>query len=202
MSACIRTGGVVYDLGANRGIHTLLFARLVGPEGYVYAFEPVSEFERELMYNVSLNGFGNVTAVPFAASNRSGRETFFRGHHEGAGHLAANGDRIGARFEAHTLRVDDFVLRDGNRPPTFIKIDIEGAEGDALDGARAVLDQFKPTVLVDLHTPDQDALVGNLFADLGYTAHRTEDMHRIGKLREGWPDPEGIWGQVVAFPGA
>jgi FkbM family methyltransferase len=167
----------------------------------VYAFEPVEEFVLELQDNVALNGFSNVTSVPLAASNRSGREAFFRGHHEGAGHLAVNGDRLGAQVEAETIRLDDFVQRDGHRPPTFIKIDIEGAEGDALDGSRAVLREFKPTVLVDLHTPDQDSLVGNLLADLGYNAFRTETLRPVENLRSGWPDPAGIWGQVIAVPG-
>jgi FkbM family methyltransferase len=200
MKAAIRPGDVVYDVGANRGIHTILFARLVGPTGHVYAFEPVGQLVHELLDNVALNGFSNVTPVALAASNRAGREPFFRGHHEGAGHLAASGDRVGAQVEVETIRLDDFAQRGGNRPPTFMKLDIEGAEGAALDGARELLREFKPTILVDLHTPEQDLLVGAILADYGYTAYRTETMSRIGSLRRGWPDPDGIWGQVVAMP--
>src|SRR5262249_44673237 len=39
----IAKGQVVYDLGANVGLHSMLFSMLVGPEGHVYAFEPVQE---------------------------------------------------------------------------------------------------------------------------------------------------------------
>lgn len=80
-------------------------------------------------------------------------------------------------------------------------MDIEGAEGATLDGARGLLGQFKPAVLFDLHTPEQDQLVGNLLADFWYTAYRTESMRPIGNLRQGWPEPDGIWGQVIAFAG-
>lgn len=198
----IRPGDIVYDLGANRGMHTLLFARLAGPNGHVYAFEPVDAFLQELHRNVRLNGFHNVTAVPLAASDTEGTAVFFRGHHEGAGHLAESGDQVGDQLEVRTVTLSDFVLRDGNRPPTFIKLDIEGAEGSALRGAQAVLANYKPTVLVDLHTPDQDCQVGNILADFGYVAYRTGRMvKKIVDLRRGWPDPEGIWGQVIAFPG-
>lgn len=199
MARHIHAGDVVYDLGANRGIHALLFARLVGPAGLVYAFEPVPEFRAELMENVALNGFTNVSGQRYAVSSHSGTQRFFRGHHYGAGHLAETGDQQGQAFEVDTITLDDFAFREGHRPPTFIKVDIEGGEGDALNGARRVLAGARPTLLVDLHTPEQDRVVGGVLAELGYTAYRTRGMERVTDLRRGWPDKNGLWGQIIAF---
>jgi FkbM family methyltransferase len=195
----LKAGDVAYDLGANHGIHSLLLARLVGPRGHVYAFEPLPELLQALVDNVALNGFTNVTPVPCAVASRTERRQFYVGHSDAVGHLAGVGDVQGQDLEVATITLDDFVLRDGHQAPTFLKIDIEGAEGEALEGSARVLEQFHPTILADLHNPRQDALVGNLLADLGYVAYRTQDMTRVKRMRSGWPDPEGMSGQFIAF---
>jgi hypothetical protein len=54
-------------------------------------------------------------------------------------------------------------------------------------------------MLIDLHTPEQDRLVGALLKSLGYTAYRTKTMVKIEDLLSGWPAMNGIWGQVIAL---
>jgi FkbM family methyltransferase len=201
MAQHIGRGGVVYDLGANRGIHAILFCRLVGPGGHVYAFEPLPEILTELEHNLALNGFSNATSVPLAVTDRSGYQQFDRAHHTGAGFVVQSQAGHAVGLEIQTTTLDDFVYERGNRPPTFIKVDIEGGEGAALAGARRLLEQARPTVLVDLHSPDQDLAVGNILADLGYRAARTTSPDQpIRNLRASWPDPDGLWGQILAIP--
>src|SRR5215210_7228240 len=50
----LRPGDVAVDIGANIGLYTLLFSRLVGEEGRVYAFEPAAENARRLRVNLLL----------------------------------------------------------------------------------------------------------------------------------------------------
>lgn len=196
----IHAGDVVYDLGANRGIHTLLFSRLVGNAGHVHAFEPLPDIISELKANVALNGFTNVTPWPYAVAAHAGFSGYTRAHHSGAGHLVT-GRSDASELQVETVSIDEVVLTQGQRPPTFIKIDIEGAEGAALAGATRVLEQAFPTLLIDLHTPDQDVMVGKVLVDLGYVAFRTNAPNRrIPNLRSGWPDPDGLWGQIIAVP--
>ena len=203
MAEHIRPGGVVYDLGANRGIHSVLFCRLVGAQGHVYAFEPVPEILAELRANLALNHFTNATPAPYAVAAGRGRQRFERAHHTGAGHVQQGGARESDQLEVETISLDEFVFGAGNRPPTFIKMDIEGGEGAALAGAVRVLEHARPSVLVDLHSPDQDLAVGNILADYDYTAARTTaPTQAIRNLRSGWPDPDGFWGQIIAVPRA
>ncbi|HSS19400.1 MAG TPA: FkbM family methyltransferase [Pyrinomonadaceae bacterium] len=199
MKKHIKPQDVVYDIGANYGIHTLLFARLVGQPGHVYAFEPVPDIHAELGVNVGLNNFHNVTTLKMAVSEHAGPAFFSRGHHVGAGHLAeaANEQDL---LNVETATLDDFVFEKGNRPPNFMKLDIEGGEGSALRGAMRVLKEHRPIVLVDLHTPEQDLAVGRVFSEAHYEAFRTEDGEKVQDLSRGWPAPEGLWGQVIAFP--
>lgn len=199
----LRLGATAYDIGANYGVHTLLMARSVGKHGRVVSFEPVPEIRSDLRANVRLNRVNWVDCVGMAVSDRTGTERFYRSHHDGAGHLLSGGRgdvANGDAFEVPVVRLDDFVLEDGNRPPDFIKIDVEGSEGAVLAGAHEVLMRFRPVCLLDLHTPEQDVAVGRVLQRHGYTALRTDDMHPICCLTSGWPDPAGIWGQVLALP--
>jgi FkbM family methyltransferase len=185
---------VAYDLGANYGMHTLLFARLVGPSGKVYSFEPVPGIFKSLGEQVALNHFQNTVLVPKAVAEREGAMRFDLGHHEGAGHLASDG---GVEVEITTL---DHFVEEGNLPPGFIKIDIEGAESKALLGARKVIEKFRPNMMIELHNPGEDTAVGQFLMDLNYVAFRSEDGSQIRDMHKCWPDPTGIWGKIIALP--
>lgn len=190
-------GDVVYDVGGNYGIHTILFARLVGAEGRVVAFEPLPHLAGALRDNVDLNGFSNVVCDERALADYTGEGSFLVGHHEGAGQLVGP-DEAASRTVPVTT-VDEVVFGEGQRPPTLVKIDVEGAEAAVLEGARRVLDAHGPTLLIDLHNVEQDVGVGRVLADLGYVAFRTESGAHIKDLGSPWPDPDGIWGQIIAF---
>jgi len=198
----LRPGFVAYDVGGNYGIHTLLMARLVKEDGHVYAFEPLPEIMSELQNNLSLNGFTNVTCVQAAADEQSGKTSFIQGHHGGAGHLAAVNDAPGEQLTVETITFDEFIFEENNSPPNFIKMDIEGAESKALSGGERMLQQYRPILLIDLHTPEQDSAVGQILLEHGYEARRTEDGRRVKDLNKAWPHPDGLWGQIIAFPKA
>jgi len=196
----IRPGCVVYDIGGNYGIHTLLMARLVKEEGHVYSFEPLPEILSELEKNIALNSFTNASCVKLAVNDETGVASFFTGDHVGAGHLADAGKTLGNQSMVETITLDDFVFERNNRPPDFIKLDVEGAEGRVLSGGLRALKQFKPILLVDLHTPEQDVAVGQILLQCRYEAYNTEDGRKVERLDQGWPTPDGLWGQIIAFP--
>jgi FkbM family methyltransferase len=181
-------------------------ARIVTPAGRVYAFEPMPAIHMELMRNVQLNQFEHVECVRKAVSDRTGVGRFVRGHHEAAGHLTSGGrgdpmsDQLDVSFDVEETTLDDFV-RQGGRPPTFIKVDVEGSEGAVLHGARSILGKHRPVLLIELHTPEQDVAVGRILQELDYIARRVErGTPPLEKLTTGWPDPRGIWGQILAVP--
>ena len=78
-------------------------------------------------------------------------------------------------------------------------MDIEGAESDTLKGAERSLVTDRPQLLIELHTPEQDVLVGSCLRNAGYTARRiTPNTPELTDMTVGWPTPHGIWGQIVA----
>jgi len=198
MQKSIRSGSIVYDIGANYGVHTLLMARLVGDSGKVFSFEPVSNIAGELKRNVALNRFNNVTCIPIAVSDQCGNASFVLGAHIGAGKLALSSSE--STFLVATITINEFV-RSGQGPaPDFMKIDVEGAESKVLSGASNIMREHRPTILVDLHNPNEDRAVGRIFSDCDYDVFRTNNGSKVKRLDLGWPEEEGIWGQVVGVP--
>jgi FkbM family methyltransferase len=128
-------GTVALDVGANVGAFTLLLARWVRPGGRVYAFEPAPGAVDGLVRHLALNGVGDaVSVVRAAVSSSSGTATLTADGASGTNRLAESpgGERV------ETVTIDDFCAREGVRP-TFIKIDVEGAELDVLRGARETI---------------------------------------------------------------
>ncbi|MGD8473902.1 MAG: FkbM family methyltransferase [Anaerolineae bacterium] len=199
MEKHISSGCAAYDIGANYGVHTLLMAKLVGPLGHVYAFEPVPEIMACLRENVRLNRFSNVTCVELALGDWTGSSGFARGTDSSSGRLLGPGSPPGGDLSVGVTTLDEFVLGEGHRAPCLVKIDVEGAESRVLSGAERVLQAFHPTLLIDLHNPTEDVAVGGILLDLGYVAVRTCDGCKVRDLTRGWPETDGLWGQVIAF---
>lgn len=59
----LRPGDIFIDIGANIGYFSVLAARLVGPTGRVFAFEPVPPTVERLRHNIKINGVNNITIV-------------------------------------------------------------------------------------------------------------------------------------------
>lgn len=136
----LRPGHVVFDVGAHVGYYTLLAARLVGPQGRVYAFEPDPHNFELLQRNIVLNRYRNVVAVPKAVTDRSGTVPLF--HSDGdSGMHSLHEDRWskGSSLLVAATRLDEFVEAEGWPPISVIKMDIEGAEPLAFMGMREVI---------------------------------------------------------------
>jgi FkbM family methyltransferase len=189
----VTSGSVVYDLGANYGMHTLFLARLAGPKGRVLAFEPSPGIYSWLQKNVDLNGFKQTSCLQKAVSDANGRVSFDVGENTAIGHISNSANSI--EVEAVTI---DSLVESGYPAPDFIKIDIEGGESSALKGALNVLRTRRPTLLIELHTPEQDVAVGAVLRELNYRVERLRPKQEIERLDLGWPHKNGMWGTVLA----
>lgn len=204
----IRNGFVVYDLGANNGIHSLLFSRLSGSGGKVYSFEPLKSNCIEIAQNAKLNN-ANITIVNAAVGEKSGETTFHLGLHDKQGSLVGIGVESGQTINVEVITLDGFISN-GNPAPDFIKIDIEGAESLALAGFEKLFDSVQPILFIELHTPEQDKKVGEFLSRHGYIAYRLKPgshdtslgingLEKIQDLSLIYPDPRGIWGTILAI---
>jgi FkbM family methyltransferase len=157
----IRSGDVVYDVGANAGFFTLLASKLAGANGTVYAFEPLPRNLEILEEHLRLNATANVHVFPLAVSDRSGQARFATGRNPAMGGLSGGGG-----IEVTTASLDE--IRQDLRPPSFIKMDIEGGESAALAGAAALLRESGPTILLSAHGYEQHQVCTRFLRGEGY----------------------------------
>lgn len=156
----LRPGMTAYDIGANVGFYSLLSSRLVGPDGMVYAFEPVPRNLRYLREHVRLDGAENVRVVECAVGESVGVLSFDESHDPHTGRLAESG-----RLKVPVKNLDSL----DTRPPDLIKMDIEGAEGAALRGAVETLKSHRPTILLATHGETVKGECLSLLTSLGYS---------------------------------
>lgn len=175
LAELVQAGQVVYDVGANIGFFTILCARLVGPQGRVYAFEPMPANAATLRHNLAINGLENVTVVEKALSASSGTAELFispwSAFHslnvEGAVKRDNRGRDAAPPIEVETVTLDEFV-RDGAAPPDLVKLDVEGAELVALEGMRETLNGVAPLLLCELHWTNAGYI--EFLGSIGYRA--------------------------------
>lgn len=142
----VHEGDIVYDIGANVGFFTLLAAKLVGRSGAVYAFEPLRRNIEYLNRHIVANNLTTVHVLPIAVSSRKGVAQFTSADSPSMGRLTPGGD-----VEVETESLDELVGSGRVPAPHFIKIDVEGAEYDVLNGAASVLRRHRPAMLLSLH---------------------------------------------------
>jgi len=174
---------VAYDVGAHVGYLTLAFAACAGREGAVFAFEP-DPGNRALMEQlVSQNKLGQVVrVVPLALGSANGQEKFFVGESSSLGFLesALDGQHVAGRLrvEVRTTTLDTFVFEESNPGPEIMKIDVEGAEAQVLEGGMRTLETFSPALLIEIHGPNNARKCWGLLQGLGYTWQRLAPQGR------------------------
>lgn len=135
----------VLDIGANIGYNSLRFARLVGEQGKVYAFEPESSNVILLKKNISANGYKNVVIIPKAVANEKGRLNLFVSDVNRGDHRLYPAEETRTKQVVEVVTVDE-ELRDLSRVD-LIKMDIQGSEGMAFGGMNALLNRSDRVVL-------------------------------------------------------
>jgi FkbM family methyltransferase len=159
----LHPGMVALDLGANMGYFSLLFAKYVGKEGKVYAFEPHPTNCTVLSKSIKANGFDNIMVVQKAVSNKLGLASLHF-NESGSGGSSVykrnlpNVDEQNRHIEVETISLDTFFEHEGWPAVDIIKMDIEGAENVALVGAKQLIQrspklkmvmEFNPNVQTD-----------------------------------------------------
>jgi len=164
----VAKGETVYDVGANVGYVSLLLAKRVGPSGRIVAFEPVPQNIDSFRENIKLNRLGNVELFECAASDKSGYAViriaeslstaslvWHRKHHPST------------ELVIRTVSVDELVESGDVALPTFVKIDVEGAEGGVLLGMRRTVAAARPVLFVECSEASRET-VWYLLRELGY----------------------------------
>ena len=145
------------DLGANIGYWTVI-ADLAGAQ-YSVAVEASPAVRQLLLENVSLNGIAAVVHPPAAVWSTTGDLMEIRSeplHHEGGSVVRYRDDDAGERYfsaTVPTVTIDDLAVA-APPGPILIKMDLEGAEVEAMKGAQRTIADRDVVIVYEDHGQD------------------------------------------------
>ena len=148
----IQKKDTVLDIGANIGYYTLIFAKLVGDDGKVFAFEPEPSNFSLLEKNVEINGYRNVELAQKAASNKIGKMKLYINEKNAGGHMIYDTHENRNVVEIDVTRLDDH-LNNLSTPINFVKMDVEGSEIDVIEGMKDILQKTKDIIIMSEFNP-------------------------------------------------
>jgi len=172
--------GVFIDMGANAGYFTLLGSKYVGSHGKVIAFEPIPKNVNIILAHLDANDINNTIVETKIVSNTNGTLDFTIEENNANSHISDIDISHAAMSTAEvikikTVRLDDYV-KEKKIQPKVIKIDVEGAELDVLNGALETLRKYKPFCIVSTHSKQLHDNCKKLFEENGYTVENLENF--------------------------
>ena len=168
----VKEGDVCVDVGASIGYFSILFARLAGEKGKVYAIEPVQEQHPYFLDNVALNGFQNrINLYNCAAWDKEETKEMFS---------AALLKETNTKVQCVPL---DLILKDLPRVD-FIKIDVDGSEIQALKGLEKTIAKNPNLRMIIEFYPAYLKSAGNNPEELMEILNKDFTLTKIGDLGE------------------
>jgi FkbM family methyltransferase len=146
-------------------------ARLVGPAGKVFCFEPLAANFRQIRHNAMLNGFTNIQVIETALGSVDARLPFWTSAEPTWGKLVSTGSipyKLTGEINVPVRRLDGIVSDGGLPAPHVIKIDVQGAEIEVLSNAIEPLHTHPPWLLIELHDTNNE--VAKFLSEMDYQA--------------------------------
>src|ERR1700747_816437 len=137
----LKPGSVCFDIGANTGYYSMLFSRWTGPEGRVFGYEPVPYTHGVNLRNLRRNRAANVTTEQAAIGAEVGSVRMCAAPE---GHLGWSKVSDSGEVSVRCTTIDAEVQRLGLGRLDFIKMDIQGYELQAFEGAVKTLRRLRP----------------------------------------------------------
>lgn len=192
----LRPGMHFIDGGANIGYFTARAARLVGKQGRVDGFEPDPQNRARLLANLQRNGLeAAVNLHPVALSDQEETITLHRPLTSGRNHGETSrypaGDVPTKAFNVGAVRLDAAL----DRIPDLVKLDLEGSEPLALEGAARWLTSERPPAWIIEHNPAADARAGHRPGDLWHLLLRRQPAYRcrlVSRRLRPFENPEAL----------
>ncbi|MBN4051611.1 FkbM family methyltransferase [bacterium AH-315-M05] len=166
---------VIFDIGANTGIYGLS-ARTINGNAQIVCFEPSKSTFLKLKRNIQMNNF-DIVAENVALSNKTGEQLFHdvKSEHQVSASLnpeklknfkGFSGELNEYMVKTQTLR--NYIIEKGIKKIDLMKIDVEMHEPEVIHGFGKYLNEFKPTIIIEILTDDIAAKLNKLFDDSNY----------------------------------
>ena len=164
----IKPNDVVIDIGAHIGYFTLLFAKLVGPEGKVFSFEPEPKNFELLTKNIEINNYENVITESKIVSDKNKTCTLYTFEtSSGANRIYKPNENINVKpIEVDSISLDEYFKNsEFLKRIKFVKIDVEGAELLVLKSMKSIFQnnnniklllEFNPKFLLEIGSKSSD----------------------------------------------
>lgn len=212
----VRSGDIVFDIGAHYGKYTKLFSLLVGKKGRVFAFEPTPESYQKLKSEIGSAGINNVTLENKAVFSE---DTILKFNQFPENYSSWNG--IGSpqmknpdnyrqivqhtkTIEVPAVSIDSYLKRIGIQKIDYLKLDVEGAEIFALAGMEQLLRakvikylqfEISKKMLEGLNT--EASKVFYFLSELGYNSYQITEEGSIGSLAT---DSDSYYENYISIP--
>lgn len=194
LSQHLELGQTFYEVGAHIGFFSLLAADVVGETGEVAAFEPDPVNVDLIQQHFCRNSKRHAHVIPMAVWSKIGKIRFTRGSecssHNAGGVLETSPWGFATDvIDVEAITLDDYSQT--HRPPSFIKIDVEGAELHVLMGAQGLLTRYKPLVLCEVHTAELRIQVEQWLIENSYAVEWFMDQPDLARHLIARPNPAG-----------
>jgi FkbM family methyltransferase len=179
----LKEGMTLLDVGSNVGFYTLLGARCVGISGKVVALEPDPEVVAILRRNIEINMAYNVQVVHGAASGSCGQARLGRARSSSYSTGLYCEDAVNW-IEVPRYSMDALINELGVGAVDLVKLDVEGAELEAIEGMSKILRVNRPKVIMELHGHvDGTAILPAIdkLKSAGYTVRHISRNHIVGE---------------------
>jgi FkbM family methyltransferase len=185
----LKSGDVIYDVGANVGDYTEKFAQCVGTLGEVVAFEPSPVAVDKI--KIRCQGYSQVNVMQIALADQNTTMALNLGESADSpvNSLAIENAR-GSTIEVSVARADSLVISENLRRPNLIKIDVEGFEPEVIAGFGALLlDPSLRAIFLEMHFTILDARgkrhapaqIVELLRARGFKVRWTDASHLVAK---------------------
>ena len=187
----IRKNDVCIDAGANQGIYSIPFAKIVGRKGKVIAIEPMKYAQEILKKNSKLNNLRNIQIFNGVISDKNKKEILDLTTGVGSASIIRDFGKK-KRLKVVSITMDNLVKKYGLKRINFIKMDIEGSELSALHGAQKTLKKFKPIICLESDIQNFSKIY-NFLKKFSYKAYLFNDDGSLFKIKRITKDQSNIF---------
>lgn len=196
-----KDSAVIVDVGANVGIYSVI-AKAVNPAATVWAFEPVERFFHRLVANCARNHL-EVKCFDCALSDEDGTAVLWDAavdhhYHSSLSRADAGPDQRLIERKVPTRTLLSLSSELGLATIDLVKIDVEGWEPEVIEGMGALLQQGKPTILVEIKSMERARRIEDLVAGLGYLFYDIDEA--TSPRRRPHLAPSSRWNWLLCQP--
>jgi len=161
----IKNGSFI-DVGANVGKYSVLVSKNIGAKGKVLAIEPEKYNASLIERNIKLNSLSNVILEKVAASDKEQIKSFYFN----AGSTGSSFQNLGhgSKIRMKCSKIDNLVKKNKITNVSLIKVDVEGAEIEAITGALGTIKKFKPQIIFEAWNAQTLAGIKKILLHLKY----------------------------------